>query len=149
MFELISGCILAPFWLTKSIRKWIQATLGAQGAPRSVPRSLRTLKKRPKWFLNWAQHLQNPASGQPFHCQNAPKMDPGHPWGTWNQQKHAQKPQKPQTTASMEPKLNPMHLSVNFRLELYSYVCLCFPSATLVTMSTICKRNDVRNFHDK
>ena len=143
------GSFLTPFCLPKSITKWIQATPGAQRAPRSVPGSLRTLKRHAKWSPNWAQDPQNPPSGQQFYSQNAPKMDPGHQWGTWNQQKHAQKPQKPQRPASMEPKHNPMHLCINFRLELYSYVCLCFPSATLVTMSTVCKRNGVRNFHDK
>ena len=131
IFALIFGCILAPFWLTKSIPKWIQATPGAQKAPRSVPGSLRTLKRHAKWSLNWALDPQNPPSGQRFHSQNAPKMDPGHPWCTWNHQKHAQEPLRPQMTTSMEPKLNSMYVFINCRLELYSYICLCLPHAFL------------------
>ena len=58
-------------------------------------------------------------------------------WRGLGEYEPGQEPQMPQTTATMEPKLNPMHLFVNFCLELYSYVCPYFPSATLVTMPTI------------
>ena len=59
-------------WLPKSLPKSIQVALGAQGAPWSVPRSLRTLKSHQKWSPKWAQDPQN----RPFGRLQASKTEP-------------------------------------------------------------------------
>ena len=50
---------LASHLAPKMCPKSIQAALGAQRGPWSVPRTLRTLKSHQKWSPKWAQDPQN------------------------------------------------------------------------------------------
>ena len=68
------GSNLAP----KIDPKLIQAARGAKGAPKSMPGSLRSLKRLPKWSPNSALGPQNRAFGHPRASKMelwSPKMD--------------------------------------------------------------------------
>ena len=143
------GSILAPFLAPKLGPKMDPGHPWGTGSP----------QKR-------AQEPEDPQKASKMEPKLSPGPSKSSLWATISLPKCSQNGSRPQM-GHMEPteacpeapeapndsqhgaKTHSMHLSINFRLALHSYVCLCFPSATLVTMSTICKRNDVRNFHDK
>ena len=70
-----------PFWSNLAPKidpKLIQAALGAKGAPRSMPGSLRSFKRLPKWNPKRTQGPQNQAFGHPKASKmelQTPKMD--------------------------------------------------------------------------